>query len=467
MRRLTLFILLVFAVGSMAQIKLSGRKPAQINGHVPSKWCGIDTDFGAALEEDVWSPASGAITFMDSVTASGVYQYPSIKRIPNTRTIILMYSDSDWDRHMETRMISESPDTIGPVIDSWEFIADPDANDPIAYSEIFPMQESGKFLVMTQHSGNNEIPGYGEGESVLLLLFTMSITNGGVMTKTGIDSLVIPNINVYDGTPPPNFKNGFSGCFVRDSLFALFYNMYTTGVENKYIRYCSIVATSDTIYQNQDTQASAIGGNSYHSFDSFVHSDHSDAGDNTAVICLAGYATAVTGNKYAFKTFMTPADTLSATNDIWGYTTVSDEMDHGCHIDGGAYYAIYDPLDNVTTTAPRFYVMTGDTTSQAMTKTAVDYWILSSYEQGNCDIAYVQNSDSLLFGVHYYNNNLYSLVVTMDPDNGSIYESLIDSDTFTLGTSLNYPALEYIRDGLFVTATGDATGGTIVLYGMD
>ena len=141
----------------------------------------------------------------------------------------------------------------------------------------------------------------------------------------------------------------------------------------------------------------------------------------------------------------------------------------GDRVRGTDYFVAYFPVDSAGVECPMLKVMEADTIDNTITSSSVDDWLLTDFDitgyPGWSDIKYIPMSDSLLFAVHAKDDTMFTNILAIDPSNGSIYESVLYSDTLET-SDYGVPSIEYIRDGFFIVTTRGTNAG-MFLYEVD
>jgi len=420
------------------------------------------------LDPDAWSPSTGAITMQDQVSASLARIYGNkALNVLNTGLIILSYNGyGPDDAYLESREIDFTNKTISGTLDSWEYYTDESvlmfSNGIIGLDDSFPP----KLLCWTIYKGATYYP----------YLFTTSISLNGIFSDIVRDDLIMTSIGMNNNRIDLK-NNGLVVEHIKDSLFVVVSQQENTGD----IRYTSIVADWDGISANQDhfQTVNLPADKNPIDYNVFAHKDDA-SGDSIPIIVTysvfdegnVGTDTTVT----MLKTFLTVDDTMSSTfssvdlvkslSVVWplGLTFGS------CKIHGGDYIASYIPVDS-SSICPLLKISEADTIDNTIINRTVDDWLLTSFASAvgvHCDIAFVPRSDSLLFAVHTNIDTIFANILSIDPTNGSIHESVMYSDTLISSYGGLRPDIEYIRDGFFFVATSrDAAGIELLLYEVD
>jgi len=408
-----------------------------------------------------WAPKTGVLTLLDTACIKTEYKFPYAIRVGVSDVVAIAYSDADDDIIVETRSILG--DVIGDTINTWTVLSDPDGDDPVYFGKLLSIEDSNnRYMIALRHTGNTQIPGYGEGVR-LVALITFGIASDGEIDTTSMDTLIYNYTNSYVAAA---YRNDFDVVHVRDSLYALFRRGLST---THRVEYASFVATSDTIYANQDLTLSSAGyvGSGYVNFTAIVHNDHPARGESNAILCKYERLASLSG--YTFKTYMNSGDTLSLDNDTheWGgFTSISESIGID-RIYGTEYYVALYSINNGVNDVLRVRTFEGDTTSESLTKAAIDTWIDIGIGHNDASSIYVQNSDSLFYNTSVVEDSIYSYVTAVNRSTGVINQSLIDSIRVVCIDTYDHPYTIYINRGKFLSVYGTGTNGMIALFEMD
>ena len=447
--KIILFLIVsLFIMGQTRVHRVSGVSTSNINYITGVAKSNIAKIGGIQIsKEDTWGPTNATLTLLDTANEVSAYHNPYAIAIDMSNKIISMYTDGSGDRWIETFAIEG--DTIGPQLDSWEISYDVDVGNTIYYSQIFRLDSDNteRFLVSVERTGQ-DIDGLDEDETIMEL-FTCTIGIGGVITKSRHDSLYVD----FNQTSSFDYRD-FTVIQLNDSIYCV---AGATGGGN--IQYRAVKATWDTIQYMQDEFQEADTELAYELYGLFNNDIHTDS--SAIVIVHKGNSS----DGYVMHTYMSDQDTMIDAYDTWEFNATDGSFSSLAKFPNIERYFI----DNIASgTTQLGIVVSADTVSETMTKDNSNKWAFDSNGNGRNDVLYIQNSDSLLLECHYYTNNLYTDILQYTPTTGdTLIETFADADTLNKDTSLNMPNIIYLRSGQFVLITGDATGGTKILYEMD